>query len=114
MDARTRDAMTRAGLNLIQQALSIYDANLRLVLSNRRFQEMFDLPKSLITPGAPLQIPFAMLLRVGITARLMIWKPPSSNAWKWHKALRHITWNAPAAMVRSSVLRAPPCPMGDG
>ena len=53
MDARTRDAMTRAGLNLIQQALSIYDANLRLVLSNRRFQEMFDLPKSLITPGAP-------------------------------------------------------------
>lgn len=53
MDARTRDAMTRAGLNLIQQALSIYDANLRLALSNRRFQEMFDLPKSLITPGAP-------------------------------------------------------------
>ena len=52
MDARTRDAMTRAGLNLIQQALSIYDADLRLVLSNRRFQEMFDLPKSLITPGA--------------------------------------------------------------
>ena len=53
MDARTRDAMTRAGLNLIQQALSIYDADLRLVLSNRRFQEMFDLPKSLITPSAP-------------------------------------------------------------
>ena len=52
MDARTRDAMTRAGLNLIQQALSIYDADLRLVLSNRRFQEMFDLPKSLTTPGA--------------------------------------------------------------
>ncbi len=52
MDARTRDAMTRAGFNLIQQALSIYDADLRLVLSNRRFQEMFDLPKSLITPGA--------------------------------------------------------------
>jgi signal transduction histidine kinase/CheY-like chemotaxis protein len=44
--------MTRAGFNLIQQALSIYDADLRLVLSNRRFQEMFDLPKSLITPGA--------------------------------------------------------------
>ena len=52
MDARTRDAMTRAGFNLIQQALSIYDADLQLVLSNRRFQEMFDLPKSLITPGA--------------------------------------------------------------
>lgn len=52
MDARTRDTMTRAGLNLIQQALSIYDADLRLVLSNRRFEEMFELPKSLITPGA--------------------------------------------------------------
>jgi len=52
MDARTRDIMTRAGLNLIQQALSIYDADLRLVLSNRRFEEMFELPKSLITPGA--------------------------------------------------------------
>ena len=68
MDARTRDAMTRAGLNLIQQALSIYDANLRLVLSNRRFQEMFDLPKSLITPGAPLRTPFRYVAARGITA----------------------------------------------
>lgn len=41
-----------AGLNLIQQALSIYDSDLRLVASNRRFQEMFDLPQALVTPGA--------------------------------------------------------------
>ena len=46
------DAMTMAGLNLIQQALSIYDSDLRLAVCNRRFQEMFDLPGHLVTPGA--------------------------------------------------------------
>ncbi|MEI4232021.1 hybrid sensor histidine kinase/response regulator [Roseovarius sp. D22-M7] len=47
-----RDAMTMAGLNLIQQALTIYDQKLRLAVCNRRFQEMFDLPDALVTPGA--------------------------------------------------------------
>ena len=46
------DAMTMAGLNLIQQALSIYDVDLRLAVCNQRFQEMFDLPRRLVTPGA--------------------------------------------------------------
>ncbi len=45
-------AMTSAGLNLIGQALSIYDSKLRLVLCNLRFQEMFDLPDHLVQPGA--------------------------------------------------------------
>lgn len=45
-------AMTTAGLNLIGQALSIYDNQLRLVLCNLRFQEMFDLPARLVQPGA--------------------------------------------------------------
>ncbi len=45
-------AMTSAGLNLIGQALSIYDSELRLVLSNRRFQEMFNLPDHLVQPNA--------------------------------------------------------------
>ncbi|WP_397541736.1 hybrid sensor histidine kinase/response regulator [Roseovarius salis] len=45
-------AMTMAGLNLIQQALSIYDRDLRLAVCNHRFQEMFDLPDMLVTPGA--------------------------------------------------------------
>ncbi len=49
---RYMDALTMAGLNLIQQALSIYDSDLNLVVCNRRFQEMFDLPAELITPGA--------------------------------------------------------------
>ncbi|WP_238364872.1 PAS-domain containing protein [Mesobacterium pallidum] len=49
--ANRADLMT-AGLNLIQQALTIYDKSLRLVHSNRRFQDMFDLPAHLVTPGA--------------------------------------------------------------
>ena len=44
--------MTTAGLNLIAQALSIYDSDLKLAVCNRRFQEMFDLPDHLVTPGA--------------------------------------------------------------
>ncbi len=44
--------MTTAGLNLIGQALSIYDSQLRLVVSNRPFQVMFDLPDDLVQPGA--------------------------------------------------------------
>ncbi|WP_438826215.1 PAS-domain containing protein [Ruegeria atlantica] len=44
--------MTSAGLNLIGQALSIYDSQLRLVVSNHRFQDMFDLPEELVQPGA--------------------------------------------------------------
>ncbi|MCG7522199.1 PAS-domain containing protein [Ruegeria sp. Ofav3-42] len=44
--------MTTAGLNLIGQALSIYDSQLRLVVSNRPFQSMFDLPDHLVQPGA--------------------------------------------------------------
>ncbi|WP_082649347.1 PAS-domain containing protein [Ruegeria atlantica] len=44
--------MTTAGLNLIGQALSIYDSQLRLVVSNRPFQTMFELPDRLVQPGA--------------------------------------------------------------
>lgn len=50
-DAQTK-ALTTAGLNLIAQALSIYDHNLRLAVSNQRFREMFDLPDRLVQPGA--------------------------------------------------------------
>ncbi|MBJ6372799.1 PAS-domain containing protein [Sedimentitalea arenosa] len=53
-DHRTK-ALTTAGLNLIAQALSIYDSDLRLAVSNRRFQEMFDLPDHLVQPGARFQ-----------------------------------------------------------
>lgn len=48
-------AMTMAGLNLIQQALSIYDSDLKLVVANARFREMFDIPEHLMTPGASFE-----------------------------------------------------------
>lgn len=44
--------LTKAGLNLIQQALSIYDRDLKLVLSNRKFRDMFDFPEHLVAVGA--------------------------------------------------------------
>lgn len=47
--------LMRAGLSLIQQALSIYDRDLRLAVWNRRFQEMFDLPEHLATTGASFE-----------------------------------------------------------
>ncbi|SPF79781.1 hybrid sensor histidine kinase/response regulator [Pseudoprimorskyibacter insulae] len=48
----SKDVLTAAGLNLIQQALTIYDSDLQLVVCNRRFVEMFDLPDRFIEPGA--------------------------------------------------------------
>ena len=36
--------LTRSGLNLIQQAISIFDADLRLAVCNRPYQAMFALP----------------------------------------------------------------------
>ncbi|WP_339106602.1 PAS-domain containing protein [Roseovarius rhodophyticola] len=52
MSQTDKTQMTIAGLNLIQQALTIYDRDLHLAVCNRRFQEMFDLPMALVTPGA--------------------------------------------------------------
>lgn len=48
----TSQAMTIAGLNLIKQALSIYDSDLKLVVANARFHEMFSIPDGLMRPGA--------------------------------------------------------------
>ncbi|KAJ57534.1 histidine kinase [Actibacterium mucosum KCTC 23349] len=49
---KDRARMTEAGLNLIQQALSIYDADLKLVVCNQRFGEMFSLPDHLCAVGS--------------------------------------------------------------
>lgn len=48
-------SLTRVGLNLIQQAISIYDNDLKLAVWNNRFQEMFDLPEQFCTPGATFE-----------------------------------------------------------
>ncbi|WP_162654835.1 PAS-domain containing protein [Lentilitoribacter sp. Alg239-R112] len=39
------------GLNLIQQALSIFNANMTLVTCNQRFIDLFELPNEIIIPG---------------------------------------------------------------
>ncbi|PIB24076.1 hypothetical protein BFP76_02200 [Amylibacter kogurei] len=44
--------MTQSGLNLIKQAISIYDGDLRLVVCNQRFKDMFGLPQNLLERGA--------------------------------------------------------------
>ncbi|MGB0958862.1 MAG: PAS-domain containing protein [Halocynthiibacter sp.] len=49
------EALTQAGLNLIQQALSIFDEDLNLKVCNRPYQEMFDLPPELSAPGAKFE-----------------------------------------------------------
>ncbi|MCP5076349.1 MAG: response regulator [Rhodobacteraceae bacterium] len=57
--------MMRSGLNLIQQALSIYDSNLKLAVCNRRFKEMFNLPEELVTPGSPFDETIRFLAKRG-------------------------------------------------
>ncbi len=55
----------RSGLNLIQQALSIYDSNLHLTVSNRRFQELFNLPDWCVADGAPFDTTIRYLAENG-------------------------------------------------
>ncbi len=55
MQDETHFKLMGAGLNMIQQALSIFDSDLRLSVSNRRYQIMFDLPDWLVTPGAAFE-----------------------------------------------------------
>lgn len=44
--------LLRSGLNLIQQALTIYSDDLKLLVANQRFRAMFGLPPHLAEPGA--------------------------------------------------------------
>ncbi|WP_238371880.1 PAS-domain containing protein [Heliomarina baculiformis] len=52
LSEQTNKWMMTAGLNLIAQALSIYDSDLRLAICNQPFRTMFNLPDHLVTPGA--------------------------------------------------------------
>jgi len=60
-----RASLTAAGLNLIQQALSIFDSDLRLALCNRRYQEMFGLPDWLTHPGVTFEETIRFLVQQG-------------------------------------------------
>ncbi|KEO54133.1 PAS-domain containing protein [Thioclava pacifica] len=55
MSETSRERLTQAGLNLIGQALSIFDSDLRLAVSNRQYQLMFDLPEPLTRPGTTFE-----------------------------------------------------------
>lgn len=65
MQAEITGKLTRAGLNLIQQALSIFDCDLRLAVCNQRYQEMFGLPDALVTPGASFEDTIRFLVSRG-------------------------------------------------
>lgn len=54
-----------AGFNLISQAISIYDSDLRLMIANRRYQTMFDLPGHLSRSGASFADTIEHLARQG-------------------------------------------------
>ena len=51
----------------MSQGLCLFDADKRLVISNRRYQEMYGLPDELVMPGTPLQTDSAVLCRPGET-----------------------------------------------
>ncbi|MDN5567860.1 MAG: PAS-domain containing protein [Paracoccus sp. (in: a-proteobacteria)] len=53
--AEIRADLTRSGLNLIGQALSIFDDDLRLAVANHQYQTMFDLPDALTLAGASFE-----------------------------------------------------------
>ena len=61
----SRAELTQSGLNLIQQAISIFDADMRLAVSNRPYQQMFDLPDALTRPGASFEETIAFLVARG-------------------------------------------------
>ena len=67
MDDRHADTarLTQAGLNLIGQALSIYDADLRLAVCNRMYAAMFDLPERLTRPGVSFEETIRFLVERG-------------------------------------------------
>ncbi len=50
---RTNDRFDAAISNM-SQGLCLFDAGKRLVISNKRYQEMYDLPDELVVPGTPL------------------------------------------------------------
>ena len=57
--------LLRSGLNMIQQALTIYSDDLRLIVANQRFRAMFDLPPHLCEPGALFSDTIKYLVQTG-------------------------------------------------
>ncbi len=57
--------LMRTGLDLIPQALSIFDSDLRLAVCNRRYQEMFDLEPAYVTAGVGFEDTIRYLVQRG-------------------------------------------------
>ena len=57
--------MILSGLNLIKQAFTVYDKDLKLVIANLQFQRMFDLPDTLIQPGTPFEEALSFVAKNG-------------------------------------------------
>ena len=106
-DRTDSHAMTIAGLNLIQQALSIYDSSLRLIVCNARFREMFDLPHEMAIPGAHFEDTIRHLVTRGEYG-------PYATGSKPHAPSSRTTWNAPVQMVALYQSKGRLCRKGDG
>lgn len=63
--SRKISQMTKSGLNLIKQAISIYDQDLTLLVANRRFKTMFTLPSHLSEIGAGFPETIQYLAKAG-------------------------------------------------
>lgn len=50
-DTSRADALMLASMNLIQQAISVFDQDMKVVTFNRPMLKMFDIPKSIAQPG---------------------------------------------------------------
>lgn len=53
MESRSEDAILRAGLDHIDQGISVFDEHLRLVFCNQRYLDLLELPKELSVVGSP-------------------------------------------------------------
>lgn len=92
-------AMTTAGLDLIQQALSIFDSDLRLIVANRPMQEMFNLPGPLVTPGANFEDVIRYLAERGEYGQIDDIPSMWHRGWSKPAPLPPITWSVPAPMA---------------
>lgn len=57
--------MILSGLNLIKQAFTVYDKDLKLVIANLQFQRMFDMPDALMRPGTTFEDAVAFVAQQG-------------------------------------------------
>ena len=107
--AQTRsqsDALLLAGMNLIQQAISVFDQDMKLVVFNQPMLKMFDLPEEITVRGtsfADVIRTLAALGEYGEVGDLEEFVAATSN---WPKRLNRIIWSAKDRTVSGSASRA--------